>query len=65
MDPAFDPVLLGFHDGSLQQQLAYGMNVAMDNLRANTVRSIEEIMINQVTDYIDGQGACTRVDCLL
>jgi len=29
----FDPVALGLHDGSLQQQLAYSMQQAVDQLR--------------------------------
>lgn len=30
----FDPVALGLHDGSLQQQLAYSMQQAVDEIRA-------------------------------
>jgi hypothetical protein len=45
-DDGFDPVALGLHDGSLQQSLAYAMNEAVDRLRTNTVRSIEEIMLD-------------------
>jgi hypothetical protein len=32
-DVPFDPVAMGFHDGSLQQQLAYSMQQAVDQLR--------------------------------
>lgn len=64
-DAANDPVALGLIDGSLQQRLAYEMNQAMDRIRENSVRSIEDIMLDQVINYADGQGACTTVECLL
>lgn len=32
-DEFLDPVAMGFHDGSLQQQLAYSMQQAVDQLR--------------------------------
>lgn len=41
------------------------MNNAVEELRSNQVRSIEQIMLDQVINYIDGQGPCTTVECLL
>jgi hypothetical protein len=41
------------------------MNNAVEELRANTVRSIEQIMMDQVINYMDGLGPCTTVECLL
>jgi hypothetical protein len=41
------------------------MNNAVEELRANSVRSIEQIMMDQVINYMDGLGPCTTVECLL
>jgi len=60
-----DPFMLGLHDGSLSQRLAYDMNLRVNRLRSNSVRSIEQIMLDQVINYQDGQGPCTTVECLL
>jgi hypothetical protein len=41
------------------------MNNALEEIRARVGQSIEQIMMDQIKDYKDGQGWCTRVDCLL
>jgi len=41
------------------------MQLAVDEVRARSTRSIEQIMIDQVVNYKDGLGICTTVACLM
>lgn len=61
----FDPTAVALTDGSLQQELALGMQNAVDEMRERVGQSIEQIMLEQVNNQPDGLGPCTTVDCLL
>jgi hypothetical protein len=41
------------------------MNLAVDDVRARVGQSIEQIMLDQVSNQLDGLGPCTTVVCLL
>jgi hypothetical protein len=41
------------------------MQTSVDEMRAKVGQSIEQIMLDQVTNYRDGLGACTTIECLL
>lgn len=61
----FEEELRLFTDGSLSQALAYGMQTAVDKVRENAGQSVEQIMLDVVSNQPDGLGPCTTVECLL
>jgi hypothetical protein len=60
-----DPAAISYTDGSLQQELAWAMQQATDDVRARVGQSIEQIMLDVVSHGPDGLGPCTTVSCLL
>lgn len=60
-----NPITMQLYDGSLQGKLAFEMQNAVDMLRSNTARTLDQIMIQNVSEYSDNLGPCTSVECLL